>query len=81
MAIMRRPRGRIALTIVFAALSLNAWAQVLLVPLGPLLDLPADARPGPWTGAAAVLAGAGAGAWYLRRAPRTAVPVGTRRAD
>ena len=123
MATMRRSWGRVALSIIFAALALNAWVQVLLVALGrgddpaalvamqvlvgvtglaaawgswrgarwapaaalaygiataamlvslgPLLDLPAEARPGILAGAAAMLAGAGAGAWYLRRSQRT----------
>jgi hypothetical protein len=31
---MRRSRGRVVLALVFAVLALNAWAQVLLVPLG-----------------------------------------------
>jgi len=129
MAAVRRPPGRVALTVIFAALALNAWAQVLLVPLGrtsdplplvvlqaligasglaaawgswtaarwapaaalgyglvtggmlvtlgPLLDLPVDARPGLWTGAGAIVAGAGAAAWYLRRSRRSAVATRT----
>jgi hypothetical protein len=61
---MRRSRGRIALAIVFALLALNAWAQVVLVPLGRVNDPPAlvalqtlvgatgaAAAWGSWTGA------------------------------
>jgi hypothetical protein len=52
-----------------------AWGLVsagMLVALGPLLALPADVRPGLWTGAAWVLAGALGAAWYLRRMVRAA---------
>ena len=31
---MRRPVGRIVVAVIFGLLALNAWAQVLLVPLG-----------------------------------------------
>lgn len=40
----------------------------MLVALAPILDLPPDARPGLWSGAALVLLFALAIAWYLRRA-------------
>ena len=118
----RRPIGRILLTIVFALLAIQAWVQVVLVPLsltgdpmvltllqavigiaataaaigawagawwspwaalfyglvtavmlialGPLLDLPAESRHGIRIGAvSAVLLGLAAG-WYLGRAGR-----------
>ena len=39
----------------------------MLVALAPILDLPPDARPGLWSGAALVLLFALAIAWYLRR--------------
>ena len=116
---MRRSGGQVALAVVFALLALNAWGQVVLVPLrrsddpaaltalqalvgaagaaaawgswsgarwapaaaaahgtvtagmllalGPLLDLPADARGGLWLGAAVVLLFALWSVWYLRR--------------
>jgi hypothetical protein len=39
----------------------------MLAALPRLLDLPADARPGIWSGAALVLLFALSVAWYLRR--------------
>ncbi len=110
------------LAVIYALLALNAWAQVVLVPLGrsgdpllltalqfligaaaavaaweiwsaakwapgailihgfitagmlaslgPMLDLPGDARPGLWVGAAAVILWSLVFAWYLRRVVR-----------
>ncbi len=61
---MRRPRGRIALAVVFCLFALNALAQVALVPFGIASDPPplvalqfligltgAAAAWGSWTGA------------------------------
>jgi len=119
---MRRTPGQIAVTVIYALLALNAWAQVILVPLGrsgdppllttlqfligaaaavaawgswsatkwaptaivihglttagmlaglgPMLDLPGDARPGLWIGAGAVILWSLVFAWYLRRVVR-----------
>lgn len=53
-----RPRGRVALAVVFALLALNALAQVALVPLGSSDD------PPPLTALQALIAAAGgAAAW------------------
>ena len=57
------------------------WAPVLallygvitggmVASLGPLLDLPADARQGLWTGAAVILVFSLLCAWWLRRSLR-----------
>jgi hypothetical protein len=57
-----------------AAIAWTAVVVTLLVTLGPLLGLPAEARPGLWTSAAAVaLVGAGV-TWYLRRRVRQSPP-------
>jgi hypothetical protein len=40
----------------------------MVVALAPILDLPAESRPGLWSGAALVLLFALSVAWYLRRA-------------
>jgi len=40
----------------------------MVASLGPMLDLPADARGGLWVGAAVILVFSLACAWYLRRA-------------
>ena len=53
-----------------AAMSYGVVTAVMLVSLGPLLDLAAEEMRGIWTGAAAVLLfGLWAG-WYLRRSWR-----------
>jgi hypothetical protein len=44
----------------------------MVVALGPMLDLPAEARGGLWVGGAVVLLIGLASAWYLRRATRAA---------
>jgi hypothetical protein len=44
----------------------------MLVSLEPMLDLPADARGGLWTGAGVVLLFSLACAWFLRRLTRRA---------
>jgi hypothetical protein len=127
---MRRSRGRVVLTVTFGLFALNAWMQVVLVPLGhsgdppaltllqalvgtaaaftawgswsgrrwapwaalvygfttagmlvalgPLLELPVDARRGIWWGALIVLLFAGFAAWYLRRTTRAHGPAAVR---
>jgi hypothetical protein len=47
-------------------------AAVMVVSLGPLLEMPAEEAGGLWIGAAVILAFALACAWYLRRAFRRA---------
>jgi hypothetical protein len=123
---MRRSRGRVVLAVVFVLFALNAWMQVVLVPLGrsgdppaltllqsvvgtaaaiaawgswrgtrwapwaalaygivtagmlavlgPLLELPMDARRGIWWGAAVMLLFGGFAAWYLQRTMRAHAP-------
>jgi hypothetical protein len=44
----------------------------MIVSLGPVLDLPAEARTGLWTGGAVVLVFGLGSAWWLRRSLRTA---------
>ena len=51
-----------------AALLYGLVTAGMLVALAPILDLPSEARPGLWSGAALVLLFAVAIAWYLRRA-------------
>ena len=59
-----------------AALLCGLSTATMLVALGPLLDLPADARGGLWAGAGAVLAFGLGAAWYLRRTRRLATTIG-----
>ncbi|MFL5607171.1 MAG: hypothetical protein ACJ8AD_12045 [Gemmatimonadaceae bacterium] len=55
----------------WAALSYGLVTAVMLIALGPLLDLPIDARRGIWTGAVSVVLLALAAGWYLGRANRS----------
>jgi hypothetical protein len=52
----------------WAALLYGLLTAGMLVALGPLLDLPAEAQHGIWIGAGVVMLFAAASAWYLRRA-------------
>ncbi len=45
-------------------------AAVLILSVGPAVQLRSEERTGLWFGAAAVLALAAVGAWWLRRPPR-----------
>jgi hypothetical protein len=72
---MRRLRGRAVLSVLFAILALNAWVQVLLVPLGRSDD------PGALTVLQALVGTTGAaaawGSWRgARWAPASAVLYG-----
>ena len=57
-----------------AAIAWTVVTATLLVTLGPLLDLPPEARPGLWASAAAVALLGAAAAWYLRRRVRQPPP-------
>lgn len=50
-----------------AALAYGLLTAGMVLALGPLLELPAEARGGLWVGAAALLLLALWSAWYLRR--------------
>jgi hypothetical protein len=55
-----------------AAAAWTVLTAALLAMLGPLLGLPAEARPGLWAGAASVAATGALAAWYLHRRTRHA---------
>jgi hypothetical protein len=52
----------------WAALLYGLLTAGMLVAVGPLLDLPADARHGIWIGAVVFMLFAAVSAWYLHRA-------------
>jgi hypothetical protein len=58
----------------WAALLYGLLTAGMLVAVGPLLDLPADARHGIWIGAAVFMLFAAISAWYLHRAVARAAP-------
>lgn len=69
---MRRTPGQIALAVIYALLALNAWAQVVLVPLGRSHDPPILTALQVLIGAASVAAMWGS--WRRARwAPHAAV--------
>ena len=50
-----------------AVIAYGVIAGTMVMLLGPILDLDAEARPGLWVGAAMILVFTAASAWYVRR--------------